>query len=524
MISILVDALKLKITYQTNSFIYRSNQLFRFDKWLSKNLYSSKAIKIFAKIMSLIIEFITVFLGKMLYFAIMIYTPSLFSNNQQDSFFQIFFFLTLAGALMNTQIFVPAKDKYYAMFLLRMDASKYTLANHFYFLLKIIIGVLVTASIYVMLSNVSIVYSLIMALFVVACKNILISIELKKYISKGIVKNQNFPNKVFWVAIISLCTVAYLSVYINVIMAKEVFFVLACIIIIMSIFSLNYIIKFKEYYRFYKVLLNPSNMAKSTSAQVADFNRNSYLKVIDDNKLIVSKKNGYEYFNEIFIKRHSKLLSKKVNTVTLVFIAILVLLLVIMVIKPGFDEVVGIIIIENCSFLSLVVYYTNKSRYITAAMFMNCDYSMLKYSFYRKPDVIYKLFLVRLKSIVKTELKSAVVLAMSCLLLLYVANTNLSLINYLVLFSAIILWSIIFTLHNIFTYYMLQPYNENLEMKSFVFVIMDLLLFWAIYFFATSFQGIMIFGLLTFIIFVIYTLVALIMVKKVAYKTFKIKK
>ena len=42
------------------------------------------------------------------------------------------FFLTLIGAVMNTYMFNPTKDKYYAILLMRMNAREYTLVNYSY--------------------------------------------------------------------------------------------------------------------------------------------------------------------------------------------------------------------------------------------------------------------------------------------------------------------------------------------------------------------------------------------------------
>ena len=43
---------------------------------------------------------------------------------------------------MNTSIFNPTRDKYYAMILLRMNARSYTLVNYGYALGKVVVGFL----------------------------------------------------------------------------------------------------------------------------------------------------------------------------------------------------------------------------------------------------------------------------------------------------------------------------------------------------------------------------------------------
>ncbi len=48
--------------------------------------------------------------------------------------------MTLIGVIMNSHLFNPTKDKYYAMFLLKMDPREYALSNYGYFLLKSLLG------------------------------------------------------------------------------------------------------------------------------------------------------------------------------------------------------------------------------------------------------------------------------------------------------------------------------------------------------------------------------------------------
>ena len=65
----------------------------------------------------------SIFLGKALYLFLMVFMAAeLMKNAKPDAFVHIFFFLTITGGLLNTHIFNPTKDKYYAMILMRMDA------------------------------------------------------------------------------------------------------------------------------------------------------------------------------------------------------------------------------------------------------------------------------------------------------------------------------------------------------------------------------------------------------------------
>lgn len=52
-----------------------------------------------------------------------------------------------------------------------------------------------------------------------------------------------------------------------------------------------------------------------------------------------------------------------------------------------------------------IMYAINRGTTYTRALFMNCDHSMLTYSFYRKPSFILHLFWIRLREIVKWSIR-----------------------------------------------------------------------------------------------------------------------
>lgn len=124
MLKSFVISFKLRNTYRVNSIIYSIKQLPIIKKILPNSLYKSRGLKIFANIISILIEIIGVFIGKLLYILIMIVAVlQLYKTDSANIFLHIFMFLTLCGALLNTYMFNPTKDKYYAMILMNMDAK-----------------------------------------------------------------------------------------------------------------------------------------------------------------------------------------------------------------------------------------------------------------------------------------------------------------------------------------------------------------------------------------------------------------
>lgn len=109
---------------------------------------------------------------------------AIYKTNSETTFLHIFIFLTIIGTLINTYMFNPTKDKYYAMFIMRMDAKSYSLSNYFYAILKIIIGFLPFTIIFGLLSKVNLWICLLIPLFVACAKIIITAYNLSLYTKK----------------------------------------------------------------------------------------------------------------------------------------------------------------------------------------------------------------------------------------------------------------------------------------------------------------------------------------------------
>ena len=95
MLKIFIISFKLKNTYRVNSIIYSLKQFPIIKKILPDSLYKNKGLKIFANIISILVEIINIFIGKLLYILLMIvFVMSLYKTNQANTFIHIFTFLT----------------------------------------------------------------------------------------------------------------------------------------------------------------------------------------------------------------------------------------------------------------------------------------------------------------------------------------------------------------------------------------------------------------------------------------------
>lgn len=522
MIETFLTSLKLKNAYETNGIIYSFKSIPLIRKLLPASLYGSKKLKIFANFLSILWELISLFAGKLIYLFIMIFLlKDQMKSSPASSFMHIFFFLTLAGGFLNTQIFHPSKDKYYAIFLMRMNAREYTLSNYFYFLFKIVLGFLPFTLLFGLLSGVPLTICLLMPLFVVFVKLIFTTLMLQDYTRTGHLKDENQLNKVTVLGIAVSGTAAYLPPFLGYTINETVFLALVVISAVMAAFSFWYVLKFREYRSLCKELLNPESLTLSRKDIVAQATQKSLQKNMD--LKATSSKSGYQYFNDLFVKRHSRLLTKSSKYITLISLAVLVFSIAACFLAPETKPIINGMMLTFLPYFLFVMYFINRGKVITQAMFMNCDHSMLTYRFYRQPRAILLLFKERLKSIISINLMPASVIAFGLPLLLWLTGGTDNALNYILLFLSIIAMSVFFSVHNMVLYYLLQPYNINLEIKNGTFTLANSLTYIVCYIAIGKQVPTLVFGTLISVFCIAYIAVALVLAYRLAPKTFKLR-
>ena len=143
MLDSFIISFRLKITYRVNGFLYSLKCVPLLGRLLPDRLYCVRGLKILAGIFAGLWELVSMFLGKFLYLWLMVLLPSgLYKGDQGEIFIHILAMLSVIGMYANTYMFDPSNDKYYAMFLLRMDARKYTISNYIYTVLRQAVGFL----------------------------------------------------------------------------------------------------------------------------------------------------------------------------------------------------------------------------------------------------------------------------------------------------------------------------------------------------------------------------------------------
>lgn len=516
----------LKNTYRVNGILYAIRQIPLLKKIIPNRVYQIRGFKIFANILSVLWEIVSVFLGKLLYFLIMIVGAAalyeLPPETEPQMFLHLLLLLTILGAKANTYMFNPTKDKYYAMILLGMDAKDYTLINYFYAILKVLAGFTLCSFVFGLSMGLHVWQCILIPFFVTGAKLTVAAYELWDYEKNGTVNNENRLGKFVWIAIAVLLAAAYGLPAVGILIPEIVSIVVMFTAILLGLGSVYKIVTFRHYRAMYKELLIDATMQMDSSAQTKIVQQQS-LKTISADTDISSNKRGFEYLNELFIKRHQKILWKSAKKIAMVALGIIAVCLLLLKIRPETGEKINGVMMSYLPYFAFVMYLINRGTGFTRALFINCDHSLLTYSFYKKPKQILQLFQIRLREIIKINLLPAAVIGCGMAVLLYASGGTENPLNYVVLIVSILCMSIFFSVHYLTIYYLLQPYNAETQIKSGMYQVIMWITYMVCYIMIRIKMPTLVFGVMTIVFCVLYCIVASVLVLKFAPKTFRIR-
>lgn len=520
-------SLTLKNTYRVNSILYAIKQIPLIKKIIPYSIYSEGGLKVFANVLSVIWTVISTFIGKLLYFLVMIAAVSGFYNLPESEgaalFLQLLLPLTVIGAFMNSLMFDPSKDKYYAIILLNMDARRYTLANYAFNMLRLMLGFTVSALIFGLAMGLSVWECLLVPFFVAGTKMTFAALELRKYEKKGSVKGNGKTDFLKVVSMVLLLAFAYAPPAFGYILPEAVTIALMCLTVLAGALSVKKIITFNSYRAMYKELLTDALTVQMDESAQAKLLKEQSRKNISADSGITSSKKGFEYLNELFIKRHKKILWRSAERITVGVLVIIAAVLLLFVYVPEAKSAVNGALMNFLPLSLFVMYILNRGTGFTQALFVNCDSSLLTYSFYKRPKFILKLFQIRLREIVKINLLPAAAIGGGLALLLYVSGGTDNPLNYGVLFVSVSALSIFFSVHYLTLYYLLQPYNSGTEIKSGTYKLAMWGTYMVCYIFLQMRFPTLIFGAATIVFCLVYCAAASLLVYRLAPKTFKIR-
>ena len=524
MINILYKTLQIDIAYSVNSFIYILRKLPILKDLFTDDVYKSKIIKSIVGFFGAIFSFSrAVFLKFMYFFIIYFISFKFFLPKMVFAFFHIYFFLTILGMFINNKLLNTSKKKYFSIILFNMDATKFFRANLFWNLLTSTI--LNTLIIFLFVNDLlfapKIFYSLLVIVFTMSVRligEVLNILFFRKY--KYIWYTNSSLYFPILVVLLGCCCLPYFDIYISIKMIE----IITLILIPLSIASLVYLLRIKDYKLIYKKLSQMTNVMDSKNEK--DYLRQAMVEVKDKDKKIdtkiIEKKKGYDLFNTIFFERHKEILLRSARKYSFVLIIIYMILSYVMIRYSNYNKSIAELIHYKLAIFILIMFFINRGAIITQAMFFNCDHAMLRYNFYREPKVIVELFKKRLLTVAKVNLLPAFVIGIGNTVLLLISTNSYSILTFVTTFLFIIFLSIFFSVHYLVLYYLLQPFDKNMEVKKASYSFVTLGTYIVCYKFSDLVLTSEILSVFGIIFVILYTILSLFLVYKVSPRTFKL--
>lgn len=228
---------------------------------------------------------------------------------------------------------------------------------------------------------------------------------------------------------------------------------------------------------------------------------------------------GMTYLNALLFDRYKKVLYKKVRNWVLALVVILAALEGI----RYFLEPVTFTEDYLLQFLPLsfmIMYVASSGKVVAQMVFVNCDISMLHYPFYREAKTIIAGFNYRFLQTCKLNLIFA-----TSLFLVIMILWRFALSLETILLTALLLLSLtaLFSFHDLFIYYILQPFTKDMEVVNPVYKFLSGVLYWVAYLNIKLDLGSHLYILLISIAMITYVSIGYWILLKKAPQTFRLK-
>nr|WP_300001619.1 hypothetical protein [Tissierella sp.] len=236
-----------------------------------------------------------------------------------------------------------------------------------------------------------------------------------------------------------------------------------------------------------------------------------------------SSKEGYDYLNYIFFKRHKRVVYKPMLIKSALIAAIFIILFIVdKFFISGVGKDITQEFIEGYTVLIFIMYALSNSTSIIKSLFHNCDRSLLRYGFYKEGDALLKMFFLRLRQILLSNIIPAIVLCIGLVAMVYIYLPG-RMIQTLPMVVSTLLLSVTFSVHYMFIYYLLQPFSTDLQIKSPLYNAISFGVYGICYGFIGL--GVSAMKVLPYIagFAVVYISLAIVLVYKKAPKTFRVK-
>lgn len=232
---------------------------------------------------------------------------------------------------------------------------------------------------------------------------------------------------------------------------------------------------------------------------------------------------GYSYLNALFFARHKRQLIKPVFYRLLMAAVLFAGSVVFFVMNRAAAVIVSKNMTTMLPSFVFIMYFMTVADKASRAMFYNCDKDMLHFAYYRQPRTMLRNFRIRFLRVAFYDLVIAGAVCLAAAGFLLLCGTSVLTQDMLLFCAAILLLAVLFTVHHLCLYYIFQPYSESLQVKNPFFSVINSGMYIVCIICAQIEAGGLLFTMGTLGFTILYMIVALILVYRLAPKNFRVK-
>ena len=536
MIRAILTIINVNASQRLNGIIYYLKRVPLLKKLIKGTNYSFLGFKKFLSVVSILYNIISgpiifaLFFGVAVLLPVMSYLPV---NNKLNSIMFFIFIFFYAYQILGSELMEPNQETFIIVKQMKMDPKVYAISQTIWKKTRNLFSRgLVFALAFKLFLNKDPFSGVLIVVSATMFTIIMEAIHLYIFKKTGFIVNKLEKTRTFLILGGIAATYAIVS-FTNIPDMMNLFPILSNIyvtigFIVLGVLGFTYLLNYDRYWE----ILNEDNTLE-TFKEIEDLQKDINFQEVklrdkdfDEEALIdndASDREGYDYLNHIFFKRHKRVIIRPIIRKSLIIAGIFLIIFAIdRYFVDDFQVDLGNAAVDIYTMLVFAVYIICNSTSIIKSLFYNCDRSLLRYGFYKESDALLEMFFLRLRKILLTNLIPIFVLCIGLAQLIFF-NVPERASKILPIVVATIVLGILFSVHYLFIYYILQPFTTDLKTKSPLYTIINIFVYVVSYLsilaetsITAAFPYIIIFAIL-------YIGMATILVYKKAPDTFKVK-
>lgn len=516
-----------------NWFIYYFKRIPFIGKILPDSIYGNITLKKRVAVLAAIAGIFGKIFGKAFFAGLSMVAPVFFMEKSPSlryaAFLHIFLMISLIGSLLTSFVFEADRNRYICIRLMHMNPKTYIVSTLLFDVLTDVLYMLPVLLLVSVLLGGTLWQGLLLTALVPGL-NLFGEIFHLYFYSK--LKVMLCKKAAFEIAIGVLClAAAYVPpIFHRPLALGGILFSPACILAGFALLAAGviYVVKFNQYHEITAQTLKSANfmidksqiIGEARFSDVAMREKEFTKEELNSNRY--AGKKGFAYLNAIFFERHKRILVRPILFRLCIIAVLFVACMIASFFLPDFLKPLS----SPAKILPVFVflmYLASIGEKVCKAMFYNCDISLLRYSFYRDKKAVLSNFKVRLFRVAGLNFIVAFAISAAVVGLALIYHLNWSMGDSLFFVLTIFLLSLFFSVHHLFLYYVFQPYTTELGMKNPFYSIINTVVYLLSYLCLQIKSAPSYFTMLVLISTILYIVTALILVRKYAWKTFRVK-